>query len=119
MESHDSGTFKEEDGTGLGDGDTSCAHDVSKQIENEDQIMGARQQQEDVDDQAVSKEDGHKGDDEVEQEGIEMQQDFDGVFDDNEKDAPQDLGDEEVCCARSATGHGHAELAAYAMCMDG
>lgn len=37
------GRFQEAGGTGLGEGDTSSARDVSDQIEDQDQLLGARQ----------------------------------------------------------------------------
>lgn len=77
------GTFKQEQGTGLGDGDTADAQDVSNQIENEDQIMGAHQQ--------GMQEDEPEGQDDKGQEnetgdadGVEMEQDFDGEMHDGE-----------------------------------
>lgn len=59
--------------------------------------MGAQQQQQDdVDDQDAAEQDHGKPDGaDEEQEGIEMQQDFDGAFDDVQKDR-SDL-DQEVC----------------------
>ena len=44
LQSVKAGAFKEAGGTGLGDGDTTNAADVSAQIENEDQLLGAQQQ---------------------------------------------------------------------------
>ena len=37
------GEFKEAEGTGLGDGDTKGAKDISDQIKDEDQLLGAEQ----------------------------------------------------------------------------
>lgn len=90
------GTFKEEDGAGLGDGDTTNANDVSNQIENEDQIMGAQQKQPRDDDGCASaKQDDSKGDDDDEEhQGIEMQHDFDGIFDDVPEEAGNTASDE-------------------------
>lgn len=51
--------------------------------------MGAQQQQQDDDDQDAPKQDEGKPDGaEDEQEGIEMQQHFDGTLDDVQKDNP-------------------------------
>ena len=93
------GTFKESDGTGLGEGDTSTAKDVSAQIENEDQILGAQQrdQQQPEDDakadaeRGVGKEEG--------QEGVEMEQDFDGEIGDVSGDEREPEGDEDEVCS--------------------
>ena len=76
------GTFKQENGTGLGDGDTADAQDVSNQIENEDQIMGAQQDME-PDDRNADK-DGSKKDKPEDADGVEMEQEFDGELHDGE-----------------------------------
>jgi hypothetical protein len=86
------GAFKQTDGTGLGDGDTRGAADVSAQIETEDQILGAQQRDvqeaggDDEDKGAEGEKGGERGRPE-EQEGVEMQDDFEGEV----GDAPENV----------------------------
>lgn len=72
--------FKEAGGVGLGEGDTENAVDVSAQIENEDQIMGAHQEgkQQDTEDADKGGTEGAKEMGKEDAEGVEMGQDFDG-----------------------------------------
>lgn len=93
------GQFKESEGTGLGDGDTTDAKDVSNQIQDEDQIMGAQtkeQQEEEREKEAKEEAGGEEG---PEEEGVDMQQDFDGEYDDMPKDEGQE-SDSEVRAER-------------------
>jgi hypothetical protein len=90
------GTFKQTEGTGLGDGDTSNAKDVSKQIENEDQITGAHQKN-DVPEEPEegAQEEGEREEGQEEgQEGIEMGQDFEGEVGDVPEEEDRGDGDE-------------------------
>eukprot|EP00892_Ulva_mutabilis_P006643 jgi/Ulvmu1/4350/UM002_0074.1 len=88
------GAFKEADGVGLGDGDTANAQDVSNQVESEDQIMGAQQQQGDDAGVAPDEDDSKPDRDNDEQQGIEMQQDFEGEMDDIPKDGGADASED-------------------------
>jgi len=94
------GGEKMTEGTGLGDGDTRGAKDISDELEDEDQLLGAQQkgkQQEEED---------HEQDEEAQPEGeqpkgIEMDEDFEGALEDVHKDPnaasdeDEDEGDEE------------------------
>lgn len=100
------GTFKESDGTGLGEGDTSNAKDVSAQIENEDQIMGAQQRDQQGEQGAEADAERGAGREEG-QEGVEMGQDFDGEIGDisGDEEGPEDEENEvrlrlEACWVR-------------------
>ena len=64
------------DGTGLGEGDTSGAKDISDQLENQDQILGAQ-----FDHQAEGEEEENICDENNEAQGIEMDEDFEGAMD--------------------------------------
>ena len=67
------------EGTGLGEGDTTGAKDISKELENEDQILGAQQENaEEKRDQDLGNATGN--------DGIEMEEDFEGNMADIEQD---------------------------------
>ncbi|GLI68780.1 hypothetical protein VaNZ11_013272, partial [Volvox africanus] len=89
------GEFKEAEGTGLGDG--TGAKDISDQLENQDQLLGA--QQRGTQPQEEQEQDKHNGGPEEEQDkGIEMDDDFDGALHDvpmDERDLNRDSDDEE------------------------
>jgi hypothetical protein len=92
------GTFKEAEGVGLGDGDTANAKDVSAQIENEDQILGAHQ--EEKKEEEGSREGGEGGAQDKgkeDEEGVEMEQDFDGELADVSEDEAG-IEDDKVLC---------------------
>lgn len=92
------GTFKQEQGTGLGDGDTADAQDVSHQIENEDQIMGAQQDIE-ADDREADKDGSKSNENQADDaEGVEMEEKFDGELHDGELEQDEEQDDAaEVC----------------------
>jgi hypothetical protein len=92
------GTFKEAEGVGLGDGDTANAKDVSAQIENEDQILGAHQ--EEKKEEEGSREEGEGGVQDKgkeDEEGVEMEQDFDGELADVSEDEAGNDDDKVLC----------------------
>lgn len=85
------GEFKESTGTGLGDGSTEGAKDISDKLENEDQLLGAQQRD------AEQKQE-EQGPVEDSAKGIEMEADFDGAMHDmpeEEGDRDRDSEDEE------------------------
>lgn len=86
------GGEKMTEGTGLGDGDTRGAKDISDELEDEDQLLGAQQKGK------KQEEEGHQQDDaqpEGEQpKGIEMDEDFEGALEDVQKD-PNAASDED------------------------
>jgi hypothetical protein len=76
----------------MGEGDTSKAQDVSHQIENEEQILGAKTQEQ----RESEKVDDEGGGEVNEAEGIEMNDNFDGEMQDVPKDADDDADEDEV-----------------------
>ena len=81
------------DGTGLGDGNTKGAKDISNQLEDEDQLLGADFQQQDNDkgnDEGNENQEQHEKD-----QGIEMEDDFEGAMEDVQPEEPQHTEDEE------------------------
>ena len=75
------------EGTGMGEGDGK--NDVSDQIQNEEQLLGLKNDKDDAKDESKAKSKKQLDEKEAE-EGVEMTQDFDGdMF-----DLPEDKGDE-------------------------
>lgn len=64
------------EGTGLGEGDATGANDISNQLEDEDQILGA-EKREHKDDEKETEDKGNS-----EAQGIEMEDDFEGQIED-------------------------------------
>ncbi|EFJ44763.1 hypothetical protein VOLCADRAFT_121252, partial [Volvox carteri f. nagariensis] len=89
------GEFKEAEGTGLGDG--TGAKDISDQLDNQDQLLGA--QQRGAEQKQEEQEDKQGGGPEEEQpKGIEMDDDFEGSLHDvptDQRDMNRDSEDEE------------------------
>ncbi|GIL72549.1 hypothetical protein Vretifemale_2893, partial [Volvox reticuliferus] len=88
------GEFKEAEGTGLGDG--TGAKDISDQLENQDQLLGAQQRGAQPQEEQQDKQSG--GPEEDQKKGIEMDDDFDGALHDvptDERDLNRDSDDEE------------------------
>lgn len=84
------GEAKEVHGTGLGDGDTRGAKDISDELEDEDQLLGAQQQGvEEGKDGAQPPETGQEG-----AKGIEMDDDFEGALEDVPRDAANQEGED-------------------------
>ena len=85
------GEFKESDGTGMGEGQGT--KDVGDEIENEDQLIGTRDQEQQ---EQQEKQDRDKDE---EDKGVEMQQDFEGAMEDLSEDdqeqQDEDDGDDE------------------------
>lgn len=77
------------DGTGLGEGETAGANDISDQLQNQDQILGA-----DVDGQEEQRDEENICEDEK-AHGIEMENDFDGKMDDVEPQEEEVSEDDE------------------------
>lgn len=74
-------------GTGLGDGDTKDARDISHELENEDQVLGAEiQEEEGLDDN--ERESGELND---HPQGIEIEEDFQGKMEDINSDPGKSL----------------------------
>ncbi|KAG2499138.1 hypothetical protein HYH03_002721 [Edaphochlamys debaryana] len=85
------GEFKEAEGTGLGDGQG--AKDISDQLENQDQLLGAQQRGKEP-----KEEEDKQGGPEDQGKGIEMDDDFEGEMHDmpmDEQDKNRDSDDEE------------------------
>lgn len=72
-------------GTGLGDGDTKDARDISHELQNEDQVLGAETQK-DLDDN--ERESGELND---HPQGIEIEEDFQGKMEDINSDPGKSL----------------------------
>lgn len=85
------GEFKEADGTGLGEGQGK--KDVSDEIENEDQILGAEFKDKEKK-EPEEPEEKQEGAPEEEKKGIEMDQDFEGALEDLSEDEHEDGEDE-------------------------
>lgn len=77
------GETKEMHGTGLADGDTRGAKDISDEIENEDQVLGAQQAGQETQEQQEQDEKGAS-------RGIEMEDDFEGALEDVQQDVDND-----------------------------
>lgn len=93
-QSNDLAGEETKDGIGLGDGDTKGAIDISDQLHNEDQILGAEKVEQD---EPYDENDGDRGEDEKAQ-GIEMDEDFDGDMEDveelqDDEDSKEDQSD--------------------------
>ncbi|KAG1668462.1 hypothetical protein FOA52_005235 [Chlamydomonas sp. UWO 241] len=82
------GDFKDAGGTGLGEGNTTNAKDISDQLVDEDQLLGAEQKDREKKEEAQDE----KGGKDEKDKGIEMDDDFDGSLED--MDAPRDDGEE-------------------------
>ena len=91
------------DGTGLGDGDTKGAKDISDELEDQDQLLsgGLGEKHDDDNDRQDEEE---KGEDREEDKGVEMDDDFEGVEEvverkedeeDEEEDEEEEEGDED------------------------
>jgi midasin len=81
------------DGTGLGDGDTKGAKDISNQLEDEDQLLGAdfqEQRNEKGNDEGSNDQDQHEKD-----QGVEMEDDFEGAMEDASPEESQHTEEEE------------------------
>jgi len=76
-------------GTGLGEGDTRGAKDISDELENEDQLLGAAQKdQEKEEEQNVGAEDGPES-----AKGVEMEEDFEGALEDVQHNEAEEDGE--------------------------
>lgn len=92
------GDAKLTQGTGLGEGDTTDAKDISDELEDEDQLLGAQQKgQEEKEEPAEAQPQGADG-----PKGVEMDEDFDGALEDlqadeneEQEDGPEDEGEED------------------------
>ncbi|KAG7670517.1 hypothetical protein KSW81_003079 [Nannochloris sp. 'desiccata'] len=88
------------EGTGLGEGDTTGAKDISHELEDQDQLLGAQQKdQEEKEQPADAQQQEQEGEEEEEQpKGVEMDEDFNGALEDvkpqdideNDDDGPED-----------------------------
>ncbi|KAK9833665.1 hypothetical protein WJX74_002204 [Apatococcus lobatus] len=67
---------KQTGGTGLGEGDTAGAKDITEEIENEDQLLGAQAKDQPQDQPQAQPQQPEQG------KGVEMQDDFEGALED-------------------------------------
>ncbi|KAL4440107.1 hypothetical protein ABPG75_003108 [Micractinium tetrahymenae] len=90
-EAEEGGEGKVTEGTGLGEGDTTGAKDISNELEDQDQLLGAKQkgaeeaQQEQEDQQAPQEQ--------KQDQGVEMDDDFEGALEDVAQDQQQSGGE--------------------------
>ena len=89
----EAGEGKLTEGTGLGEGDTRGAKDITEQLEDQDQLLGAQQkgQEEKQEDAAAPEPQGP----EEQPKGVEMDEDFQGALEDVQ---PNDAEEDGECC---------------------
>jgi midasin len=89
------GEGKLTEGTGLGDGDTRGAKDITEQLEDQDQMLGAQQkgEQPEREEEAQAPE---RPEDQT--KGAEMDEDFEGALEDVQPDANEDDGEHAESC---------------------
>lgn len=77
-------------GTGLGDGDTQGAKDISDELQDEDQLLGAQQkgQQEQKQEESAPEPEGPDA-----PKGVEMEEDFEGALEDVQPNAAEEDGE--------------------------
>lgn len=83
------GEVKEMHGTGLADGDTRGAKDISDEIEDEDQVLGAQQKGQEKEEHPQPEQQDEKD----ASRGIEMEDDFEGALEDVKQDLDNDQDD--------------------------
>jgi len=94
MEGDGEGEDAPADGTGMGEGDTSGAKDVTNEIEDEEQLLGNKGDNDDTENQDTEERDQDP------EEGLEMEKEFEGEMhdmpeEDDKEDEDEDADDEE------------------------
>ena len=96
------GEAQMKEGTGLGEGDTTGAKDISDELEDEDQLLGAQKKGEEEKKEEQPEAPPPPEGEEDTAKGVEMEDDFEGALEDvkpdaneDDEDAPEDEGDEE------------------------
>ncbi|GAB4814208.1 hypothetical protein N2152v2_001254 [Parachlorella kessleri] len=100
------GEGKMGEGTGLGEGDTRGAKDISDQLEDQDQLLGAKQkgQQEPEQQQQDGEQEEHR-EQQREEKGVEMDEDFDGSLEDVQRDPNAQSGRPWSVCVVGLNGY--------------
>jgi len=88
------------EGTGLGEGDTTDAKDISHELEDEDQLLGAQQKDQEEKEQPADAQQQGQEEEEEQPTGVEMDEDFNGALEDvkpqdNDENDDDGLEDEE------------------------